>query len=177
MEDHGLVKREKMEIERTIGNEWSEWRGSRSRLLIRQSRRKDRGWCRLVLEMIGYIDTDNKKCLYKKVKYNRRRGRLMETDWDGNGGSSTIKSKKKDWLQDSAAETGEVCTHTHSRVGRYYTSSSELGLAMVSRPAKHQPKSGNPIVVVEFAIISSATPNPQIQDSTRNGHRPELARN
>jgi len=70
------------------------------------------------------------------------------------------KFKKMREYKIAPQKTGEVCTHTHSRVGRYYASSTDLGLVMVSRPGHASTKSGRPIVVVGFVMFSSTSPYP-----------------
>lgn len=68
--------------------------------------------------------------------------------------------KKKIEYKIAPQKTGEVCTHTHSRVGRCYASSTDLGLVIVSRPGHASTKSERPIVVVGFVMFSSTLPCP-----------------
>lgn len=68
--------------------------------------------------------------------------------------------KKKMEYKIAPQKTGEVCTRTHSRVGRYYASSTDLGLVKVSRPSHASTRSGKPIVVVGFVMFSSTSPYP-----------------
>jgi hypothetical protein len=86
----------------------------------------------------------------------------MGEDWAGIAMGAVRRGSSKKKIEDKIApqKTGEVCTHTHSRVGRYYASSTDLGLVIVSRPGHASTKSGKPIVVVGFVVFSSTLPYP-----------------